>query len=62
MRKIFVCTLVLVMSALNLWAQMPKRKASEFDYQNVAPRRTEFITYSTRNLAEKGDRTAERYY
>lgn len=62
MRKTIVCTLVLVMSALNLWAQMPKRKASEFDYQNVAPRRTEFITYSTRNLAEKGDRTAERYY
>lgn len=61
MRKLFTASVVLLMT-IGAWAQMPKRKATEFGYENVAPRRTEFITYSTRNLAEKGDRTAERYY
>ena len=60
MRKSIVCTLAVAMMALCAEAQ-PKR-ATEWGYENVAPRRTEFITYSTRNLAEKGDRTAERYY
>lgn len=31
-------------------------------YRNVAPYRSEIVTFSTRNLAEKGDRTAEKFY
>lgn len=30
--------------------------------KGIAPRRTELISYSTRNAAERGDRSAERYY
>lgn len=33
-----------------------------YGYKGVAPRRTELISYSTRNTAEKGDRSAERHY
>ena len=58
MRKLFAASVALFLT-IGAWAQ---KSPTEFGYENVAPRRTEFITYSTRNLAEKGDRTAERYY
>lgn len=59
MRKLIVSSVAMFM-ALATMAQ--QQQPSEFGYQNLAPRRTEFITYSTRNLAEKGDRNSERYY
>lgn len=59
MRKIIVSSVAMLV-AMVASAQLPQ--PTEFGYENVAQRRTEFITYSTRNLAEKGDRTAERYF
>ena len=56
-KLIFSCVVALV--SLGAAAQ---KSPTLVGYDNVAPRRTEFITYSTRNLAEKGDPTAERYF
>ncbi len=38
------------------------QSSNGYTYKGIAPRRTEFISYTTRNAAEKGDRSTERYY
>ncbi len=57
MRKTLLA-LCILMGALTVEAQ----STNGYTYKGVAPRRAEFISYSTRNAAEKGDRGAERYY
>ncbi len=51
-------TLLASLLALTAMAQ----SSNGYTNKGIAPRRTEFISYSTRNAAEKGDRSAERYY
>lgn len=59
MRKfVFTAIGVLMFSATTMLAQ----SSNGVGYKGVAPRRTEFISYSTRVGAEKGDRSAERHY
>lgn len=57
MRKTLFALFTLL-SSLSLAAQ----STNSISTKGVAPRRTEFISYSTRNAAEKGDRATERYY
>ncbi len=57
MRKT-LSTLATLLLALVTMAQ----STNGYTHQGIAPRRTEFISYSTRNAAEKDDRSAERYY
>lgn len=47
-----------LLSSLSLVAQ----STNNISHRGVAPHRTEFISYSTRNAAEKGERATERYY
>ena len=42
MRKLFTASVVLLMT-IGAWAQMPKRKATEFGYENVAPDRKSVV-------------------
>lgn len=44
------------------WLGLAAQSTNNITYKGVAPRRAEFISYTTRNAAEKGDRGAERYY
>lgn len=53
-----ILTLLATLTTLAAMAESGNGYTSE----GAAPRRTEFISYSTRNVAEKGDRSAERYY
>ena len=57
MRKtlLSLCALLTTLAAV-------AQSTNGYTYKGIAPRRTEFISYSTRNAAEKGDRSAERYY
>lgn len=57
MRKTLI-TLGALLMALATMAQ----STNGYTTEGIAPRRTEFISYSTRNAAEKGDRSAERHY
>ncbi len=57
MRKLLT-TLLAIAATLNCWAQ----SLNNIGWEGIAPRRTEYISYSTRNAAEKGNRAAERYY
>lgn len=52
--------LTLLASLLTLSAMA--QSTNNYTNEGIAPRRTEFISYSTRNAAEKGDRSVERYY
>lgn len=52
--------LSLLASLLTLSAMA--QSTNSYTWEGVAPRRTEFISYSTRNAAEKGNRSAERHY
>lgn len=52
--------LTLLASLLTLSAMA--QSSNNYTNEGIAPRRTEFISYSTRNAAEKGDRSVERYY
>lgn len=52
--------LTLLASLLTLSAMA--QSSNGYTNEGIAPRRTEFISYSTRNAAEKGDRSVERYY
>lgn len=51
-------TLLALLTTLSAMAQ----STNNYSWKGIAPRRTEFISYSTRNAAEKGDRSTERYY
>ncbi|MBQ8335384.1 MAG: hypothetical protein IJY45_04320 [Tidjanibacter sp.] len=53
---------IAVLSLLLFAALVPASAQAVAGYHNVAPYRNEMITFSTRNLAEKGDRTAEKSY
>lgn len=57
MRKILL-TLCSLLGALSLSAQSTNNIAT----QGKAQPRTEFITYSTRNASEKGNRSTEKFY
>lgn len=57
-KKLTSTLCVLILATLSAAAQ----SRNNIDYKGVAPRRNEMISYSTRNAAEKGNRTAERYY
>lgn len=50
-----ICSLL---ASLTLLAQ----SNNDMTNKGIAPRRSEFITYSTRNAAEKGNRAGEKYY
>lgn len=54
-------TLLTLCALLVVWA-IEAQSTNGYTYKGVAPRRTEFISYSTRNAAEKGERGTERYY
>lgn len=54
-RLIALCALLVSLSAM-------AQSTNGYTTQGVAEPRTEFISYSTRNAAEKGDRSAERFY
>ena len=54
-------TLLTLCALLVAWA-IEAQSTNGYTYKGVAPRRTEFISYSTRNAAEKGERGTERYY
>lgn len=58
MKKLLI-TSCLLLSFVFCRAQVEKPRVG---FKNTAPRRTELITYSTRNLAEKNDRESERYF
>ncbi len=58
MKKRLTTLSALLLAVFTLSAQ----SNNEISYKGVAARRSEFITYSTRNAAEKGNRAAERYY
>jgi beta-galactosidase len=57
MRRTLI-TLSALLMALTLVAQ----SNNDVTYKGVAARRSEFMTYSTRNAAEKGNRAGEKYY
>lgn len=49
----------------SIWATLicvAQDATSHVGYEGLAPRRSEFITFSTRNLAEKNNRTAEKFF
>lgn len=55
----------LAFCVVSIWATLvcvAQDATSSTRYEGLAPRRSEFITFSTRNLAEKDDRKAEKYY
>lgn len=53
-----IATLIALAWALSLSAQ----SNNNISYKGVAPQRSEFISFSTRNAAAKDDRTHERYW
>lgn len=57
MRKTLSILLALIVTATTYGQSL-----NNIGWKGVAPRRTEFISYSTRNGAEKGNRSAERFY
>lgn len=58
MKKMLTTLSALLMTLFTLSAQ----SNNEITYKGLAPHRSEFVTYSTRNAADKGNRAAERYY
>lgn len=55
--KRFIAALLLLLTSLHLATAQ-----SAEGYKNLAPYRSEIVTFSTRNLAEKGDRSADKFY
>lgn len=58
MKKMLTTLSALLMALFTLSAQ----SNNEITYKGLAPHRSEFVTYSTRNAADKGNRAAEKYY
>lgn len=54
--------LATIICALLATLSLAAQSNNNISYKGVAPRRSEFISYSTRNAAEKGNRLSEKYY